>query len=101
MKNRQSKIANRKSTKSWTQSVREIVLTLPNVFTTQDVYKHERKLQRAHPENKNVRAKIRQQLQVLRDKGLLIQGKPVNSAFVDTSVRGYWTRNPRWKSIVQ
>jgi len=41
-------------------------------FTTADVYAFERELEQLHPDNRNVRPKIRQQLQILRDTGLLI-----------------------------
>lgn len=40
-------------------------------FTLQEMYKFEDRLQILHPENHNIRAKIRQQLQYLRDKGLI------------------------------
>ena len=40
-------------------------------FTLDDVYAFESVLQAKHPLNRNVRAKIRQQLQFLRDKGLV------------------------------
>jgi type II restriction enzyme len=40
-------------------------------FTLEDVYGFEAELKRKHPENNNVRPKIRQQLQVLRDRGLI------------------------------
>lgn len=40
-------------------------------FTLADVYAHEARLAAAFPGNNNVRPKIRQQLQVLRDHGLL------------------------------
>ena len=40
-------------------------------FTLSDVYKFENYLSELHPENKNVKPKIRQQLQVLRDAGIL------------------------------
>ena len=40
-------------------------------FSLEDVYAFERYLQAKHPENNNVRAKVRQQLQVLRDKGVV------------------------------
>ena len=43
-----------------------------NTFTTADVYAFERELERLHPGNRHVRDKIRQQLQVLRDMGLLL-----------------------------
>ncbi|MGA3145642.1 MAG: Dam-replacing domain protein [Verrucomicrobiota bacterium] len=41
-------------------------------FTTADTYAFTRELERLHPDNRNVRPKIRQQLQILRDTGLLI-----------------------------
>ena len=40
-------------------------------FSLKDIYKHERKLSDKHPENNNIQAKIRQQLQLLRDKGYI------------------------------
>ena len=40
-------------------------------FILADVYRFEDELARLHPRNNNVKAKIRQQLQVLRDKGLV------------------------------
>lgn len=40
-------------------------------FTLNDVYAFESELGKLHPENKHVRDKIRQQLQVLRNKGYL------------------------------
>ncbi len=40
-------------------------------FTLSEVYEFQNELQRRHPDNHNVEAKIRQQLQVLRDKGIL------------------------------
>lgn len=40
-------------------------------FNLSDIYKFEKYLKMKHPENINIQAKIRQQLQVLRDKGYL------------------------------
>jgi type II restriction enzyme len=40
-------------------------------FTLQEMYAFEPQLKALHPSNQNVRPKIRQQLQVLRDFGLL------------------------------
>ncbi|MEK7092827.1 MAG: DpnI domain-containing protein [Patescibacteria group bacterium] len=40
-------------------------------FTLDDVYIFENELSKLHPENKHIKDKIRQQLQVLRDKGYL------------------------------
>jgi type II restriction enzyme len=41
-------------------------------FTTADVYAFTRELEKLHPDNRHVKDKIRQQLQVLRDLGLLL-----------------------------
>ena len=40
-------------------------------FTLSDAYAYENRLRMLHPNNKNIRPKIRQQLQVLRDLGIL------------------------------
>ena len=40
-------------------------------FTLRDIYKYEDFLQSRHDDNNNVEAKIRQQLQFLRDKGFI------------------------------
>ena len=40
-------------------------------FSLEDVYGFEGVLQAKHPSNNNVRAKVRQQLQFLRDKGVI------------------------------
>lgn len=40
-------------------------------FTLDDMYMFADELQLKHPENHHVKDKIRQQLQVLRDKGLI------------------------------
>ncbi len=40
-------------------------------FTLSDIYQFEPDLKKLHPENNNIRAKIRQQLQFLRDKNYL------------------------------
>ena len=42
-----------------------------NVFTNDDVYAYERELAQLHPDNRHIKDKIRQQLQVLRDLGIL------------------------------
>ncbi|MGA2787063.1 MAG: Dam-replacing domain protein [Verrucomicrobiota bacterium] len=41
-------------------------------FTTTDAYTFTRELEKLHPDNRHVKDKIRQQLQVLRDAGLLL-----------------------------
>ncbi len=45
-------------------------------FTNQDIYAFEPYLQERYPSNKNIRAKIRQQLQLLRDMGLVEHLEP-------------------------
>jgi hypothetical protein len=43
----------------------------PEIFNLDDVYSFEGHFQKIYPDNKNIRAKIRQQLQELRDIGLI------------------------------
>ncbi|MGC9316544.1 MAG: phospholipase D-like domain-containing protein [Armatimonadota bacterium] len=53
----------------WLRAVYEV---LPEgEFSNQDVYAYEGQFRRLYPENDNVQAKVRQQLQVLRDMGIL------------------------------
>ena len=44
-------------------------------FTLTDLYAFEARLSALHPANRHVRPKIRQQLQVLRDRGWLAFGE--------------------------
>lgn len=61
----------------WTRDVFGCLLKLDNdVFTLQEVYSFEQHLSRLHPNNRNVKAKIRQQLQYLRDIGLIEFTRP-------------------------
>jgi type II restriction enzyme len=64
--------------RGWTADVLRCIreLNKPS-FTLKEVYASSQKeLERLHPDNKNIRAKIRQQLQVLRDHGFLtFEGK--------------------------
>ena len=58
--------------RGWTLDVLSTIRKLGTVrFSLQDLYQLETYLQRIHPRNQNVRPKIRQQLQVLRDLGLI------------------------------
>ncbi|MFZ0910452.1 MAG: DpnI domain-containing protein [Candidatus Acidiferrales bacterium] len=58
--------------RGWTLDVLTAVRSLGRTkFVLDDVYAKERELARLHPDNRHVRDKIRQQLQVLRNKGLL------------------------------
>lgn len=61
--------------RAWTTAVMDVIDDLPvrpgETFELADVYESEDRLAELYPENDHVRAKIRQQLQVLRDEGLL------------------------------
>jgi type II restriction enzyme len=58
--------------RGWLLEVMNVVDRIPRSdFTLDDVYAFERNLSEIYPDNNNVRAKIRQQLQVLRDNGYL------------------------------
>jgi type II restriction enzyme len=58
--------------RGWTLDVLQVVQSLRKTeFTLADVYAHTDALVKLHPKNAHVRDKIRQQLQVLRDLGLL------------------------------
>lgn len=60
------------SENNWLHDVQDCVNELSsNDFTLDDVYQFESRLATLHPDNHNVRAKIRQQLQVLRDIGYI------------------------------
>ena len=41
------------------------------IFSLNDLYAFENELELKHPENKNIKAKIRQQVQFLRNKGFI------------------------------
>jgi type II restriction enzyme len=59
--------------RGWTLDVLNIVRRLGKAeFKNEDVYAFDRELEKLHPDNRHVRDKIRQQLQVLRDAGLLL-----------------------------
>ena len=72
--------------RGWTldvlNAVRRLSLTRPaghplpsdgrGTFTTAEAYAFARELEQLHPDNRHVKDKIRQQLQVLRDLGLLL-----------------------------
>lgn len=60
------------NTRSWLMDVLNCVNHIEsNKFCLQDVYKYAETLQERHINNHNVEAKIRQQLQLLRDKGFI------------------------------
>lgn len=57
--------------RGWTLDVLERIERLPKRFQLAEAYAFEGELEGLHPGNRHVREKIRQQLQVLRDLGLL------------------------------
>jgi type II restriction enzyme len=58
--------------RGWTLDLLQVIQSLGKLeFTLADVYAHADVLAKLHPNNRHVRDKIRQQLQVLRDLGLL------------------------------
>jgi type II restriction enzyme len=57
----------------WRLDVLRVIQSLGKAeFTTTDAYIFERELEQLHPGNRNIKAKIRQQLQELRDRNLLL-----------------------------
>ena len=60
--------------RGWTLDVLNAVRRLGKTqFRTSDAYTFTRELEELHPDNRHVKDKIRQQLQVLRDRGFLTQ----------------------------
>jgi type II restriction enzyme len=60
------------SLRGWTLDVLSVIRRLGKQdFSLQEVYGFESELKAQHPRNENVRPKIRQQLQVLRDLGMI------------------------------
>lgn len=58
--------------RGWLFDVLNCVNDIDNsIFALEDVYKFEDDLQVKHPQNNNIKPKIRQQLQFLRDKGFI------------------------------
>lgn len=58
--------------RSWSISVLNCINRLQTpVFSLEDLYQFESLLSKAHPNNSHIKAKIRQQLQYLRDKNII------------------------------
>ena len=57
--------------RGWLSDVLSVIDKLPDGFDLPDVYRCEGELKVLHPKNNNVRAKIRQQLQFMRDMGVI------------------------------
>jgi len=59
--------------RGWRLDVLRVIQSLGRKeFSTSDAYGFERELEQLHPGNRNIKAKIRQQLQELRDGNLLL-----------------------------
>ena len=79
VKNLQRPIPTRTDLVGWLELVYD---SLPEgSFTNQDIYQFEPDFRQYYPENLNIRAKIRQQLQYLRDLG-----------FIEQISRGVWRK---------
>ncbi len=58
--------------RAWTADIMYCIEKLnKREFILRDIYNFEEYLLKHHPDNQNIQTKIRQQLQVLRDKGIL------------------------------
>lgn len=65
-------LANKKlDFRGWTSDILKVVQKQNQIFSISDIYKWEKFLKRLHPENNNIKAKIRQQLQTLRDNNII------------------------------
>ena len=60
------------STSQLPSTLKRTEVRAPSEFATADAYAFTRELEKLHSDNRHVRDKIRQQLQVLRDLGLLL-----------------------------
>jgi len=81
----------RPESRGWLSDVLSCVQRIDKeTFTLADVYQYEQELTGLHRKNRNIRPKIRQQLQILRDKGIIVfQGGGVYSLPTET------TQNPQ------
>jgi len=72
-------LANKKPEfRGWTSDILKIVQEQNKIFTLKDIYKYEDYFKKLHPNNKNIQAKIRQQLQILRDNKIIkFKGKGI------------------------
>lgn len=70
-KRAQAMLARKPEAREWIADVLRIVDLLPAEFELADAYRFEAELQTRHKNNHNIKPKIRQQLQILRDMGRL------------------------------
>lgn len=60
------------NSRGWIMDILNCVNRIPTLdFSLGDMYLFEKRLQNKHPENHNIKPKIRQQLQILRDKSFI------------------------------
>ncbi|MGO3641833.1 MAG: DpnI domain-containing protein, partial [Psychrobacter sp.] len=59
------------ASRGWTLDVWQCIDRLDTDFSLKQVYTFADELKRKHPKNKHIQDKIRQQLQVLRDRGII------------------------------
>ncbi len=66
-------LSNQKPDKrQWTIEIIKLIEAIPSkTFALQDIYQYESTLKQNFPSNNSIKDKIRQQLQILRDKGLI------------------------------
>jgi len=65
-------LANKKPEfRGWTSDILKIVQEQDKKFKLNDIYKYEEYFKKLHPKNNNIQAKIRQQLQILRDNKII------------------------------
>jgi type II restriction enzyme len=72
------------SAKGWLLDIMNCIETIGHKeFVLDEVYSFVDTLSKKHPENKHIKDKIRQQLQILRDKGYLMFVKPGHYSLVN------------------
>ena len=60
------------SARGWTLDIMNCIEKINKMnFTLDDIYSFEKELKNKHPDNKHIKDKIRQQLQILRNRGYL------------------------------
>ena len=69
-------------TRGWTLDVFSCIEKLNTDFTLNELYVFEGWLSARHPENKHIKDKIRQQLQILRDRGFVEFVRPGSYKFI-------------------
>jgi type II restriction enzyme len=82
--NKTNFLAEQKSirTRGWALDVLSCVEKLNPTFSLNEMYGFEGQLSTKHPENKHIKDKIRQQLQILRDKGFIEFIRPGSYKFI-------------------